>query len=73
MSSFNEEFLRILLDTPNISEEEKIDRYARALKPYIWEGMCTKDYGECSEAMVDAERLEKAQGIFGAINRRTSI
>ena len=34
---FNEDFLRIILDIPNISEEEKIDRYTRGLKPRIWQ------------------------------------
>ena len=32
VSSFDEEFLRILLDIPNLSEEKQIDRYIRALK-----------------------------------------
>ena len=60
VSFFNKEFLRILLEIPNISEEEKIDRYFRALKPYVWKEMCTKDYNELSKAMADAERLEEA-------------
>ena len=44
-SSFNEEFLRIVLDIPSISEEEMIYRYTRALKPYIWKEMCTTENG----------------------------
>ena len=72
VSSFNEEFLRILLDIPNISEEEKIDRYTRALKPYVWKEMCTKDYSELSEAMADAERIEEAHRRIGTRNLRTS-
>ena len=73
VSSFNEDFLRILLDIPNISEEEKIDRYTRALKPYVWKEMCTKDYGELSEAMADAERIEEAHRRIGTRNLRTNI
>ena len=34
--SFNEEFHRILLYILNISNDEQIDRYTRALKPYIF-------------------------------------
>ena len=60
VSSFNEDFLRIILDIPTISEEEKVDRYTRGLKPYIWEKMCTKDYHELADAMADAERIEAA-------------
>ena len=71
--SFNEEFLRILLDIPNISEEEKIDRYTRALKPYVWKEMCTKDYSELSEAMADAERIEEAHRRIGTRNSRTNM
>ena len=56
--SFNEEFLRILLDIPNISEGEKIDRYTRALKPSVSKEWCTTDYGELSKAMTDAKRIE---------------
>ena len=43
VSSFNEDFLRIVLDIPNISVEEQIDRYTRGLKPYIWKELCTKE------------------------------
>ena len=73
VSSFNEEFLRILLDIPNISEEEQIDRYTRALKPYIWKEMCTTEYHELSEAMADAERIEAAHRRIGAKNSRSNM
>ena len=55
ISSFNAEILRIFLEIPNMSEEEKIDRYTRALKPYAWKKMCTKDLSGLSETMADAE------------------
>ena len=70
--SFNEESLRILLDIPNISEEEQIVRYTRELKPYIWEEICTTEYRELSEAMADAERIDAAHRRMGAKNSRAS-
>ena len=72
-SYFNEEFLHILLDIPNISKEEKIDRYTRALKPYVWKAVCTKDYGELGEAMADVERVEEAHRRIGTRTLRTNI
>ena len=36
VSSFNEDFQKILLDIPSITIEERTDRYARGLKPFIW-------------------------------------
>ena len=44
VSSFNDDFQKIILDIPNISVEEQIDRYTRGLKPYIWKELCTKEY-----------------------------
>ena len=60
VQSFNEDFQKILLDIPNISMEEKVDRYTRGLKSYIWKELCTKDYTEITEAMKDAESVEAA-------------
>lgn len=60
VQSFNDDFQKILLDISNINMEEKIDRYTRGLKPYIWKELCTKDYTELTEAMKDAERVEAA-------------
>ena len=64
VSSFNEDFLRITLDIPNISMEEQVDRYTRGLKPYIWKELCTRDYSDLTEAMRDAERIEAAHRRF---------
>ena len=58
--SFNEDFQRILLDIPNISNDEQIDRYTRALKPYIFKEICTREYEKLADAMRDAERVESA-------------
>ena len=58
VSSFNTDFLRIVLDIPDITESEKIDRYTRGLKPYIWEVLCTKDYTNLEVIMTDALKVE---------------
>ena len=44
VSSFNEEFLSIILNTENTSMDEQIDRYTRGLKHTIWREICTKEY-----------------------------
>ena len=41
---YSQSFLEIILDLPSITEDEKVDRYCRGLKPYIWEELCTKPY-----------------------------
>ena len=58
--SFNEDFQKIILDIPNITIDEQIDRYTRGLKNYIWKEICTNDYESLSDAMCDAERIESA-------------
>lgn len=60
VATFNEDFLKIILDIPNINVEEQIDRYTRGLKPHIWRELCTKDYKVLADAMRDAERVESA-------------
>ena len=61
VSAFNDDFLRIILDIPDISMDEQIDRYTRGLKPMIWRELCTNDYNELVDVMRDAERVEAAQ------------
>lgn len=61
VASFNAGFLNILLDIPNITEAEKMDRYTRGLKGYIWEALCTKTYHTLEEIMTDALRVENAK------------
>ena len=72
VSSFNDDFQRIVLDIPNISIEEQIDRYTRGLKAYIWKELCTREYTSLNDAMRDAERVESAHKRIGkpAGNRR---
>ena len=63
--AYNEDFQKILLDIPNITMEEQLDRYARGLKSYIWKELCTKEYNSLGELMEDAERVEMAHRRFG--------
>ena len=60
VKSFNDDFQNIILDIPNISVDEQIDRYTRGLKGYIFKELCTTDYARLSDAMRDAERIESA-------------
>lgn len=68
--SFNDDFQRIILDIPNISVEEQIDRYTRGLKPYIWKELCTREYETLNDAMRDAERVESAHKRLGNAPRQ---
>lgn len=60
VGQFNYDFQRIILDIPDISVSEQIDRYTRGLKAYIWKELCTKEYTNLTDAMKDAERVEAA-------------
>ena len=71
VNSFNEDFQKIILEIPNISIEEQIDRYTRGLKSYIWKELCTNDYDKLSDAMKDAERVEAAHKRSGNNPMRT--
>lgn len=61
VGTFNKSFLAIVLDIPDITEEEKIDRYSRGLKKDIWERLCTKSYEDLESLMTDALRVEAAR------------
>lgn len=61
---FNEDFQKIILNLPNMSTDEKIDRYTRGLKPFIWKELCTKNYDDLVMVMRDAERIEAAHRRF---------
>ena len=69
VGTFNKSFLSILLDIPDITEEEKIDRYSRGLKRAIWEPLCVKTYTELESLMTDALRVEAAKA---GVSRITS-
>ena len=49
-----------LLDIPDIGMKDKIDRYSRGLKAYIWKVLCTKEYVTLSDVMRGAERIGSA-------------
>jgi Retrotransposon gag protein/Zinc knuckle len=59
---YNTDFLKIILDIPQIGLDEQIDRYARGLKSYIWSELCTTDYNSLEALMRVAERVESAKG-----------
>ena len=69
VSIFNDDFQRIILDIPNISIEEQIDRYTRGFRPYIWRELCTREYTSLNTTMHDAERVESANRRVGDPNR----
>lgn len=50
----NQEFQKILMDMPHISQEEAVDSYTRGLKRYIYSHICTKTYESLDKVMVDA-------------------
>ena len=69
VSTFNDDFQKIMLDIPNKSIEEQIDRYTRGLKPYIWTKLCTRGYTSLNTAMRDDERAESAHRRIGDPSR----
>ena len=75
MLQFNRDFQRIVLDIPDITTSEQIDRYTRGPKPYIWKEMCTEDYENLTDAMRDADRVEAAHRRFKNITpvRKTPV
>ena len=60
LAPFNEDFQKILLEIPLITIEEKIDRYARGLKPFIWMELSTREQNSLTGLMRDEERVESA-------------
>ena len=60
VSTFNDDFNKIMLDIPDMGPKDQIDWYSRGLKSYIWRAICTKDYTSLSDLMSDAERVEAA-------------
>ena len=61
VGTFNRTFLSVLLDIPDITEAEKIDRYTRGLKRDIWQALCLKTYSDVESLMTDALRVEAAK------------
>lgn len=61
VTTYNKTFQSIVLDIPSITMPEKIDRYSRGLKSYIWEVLCTKQYESVETLMLDALKVEAAK------------
>lgn len=64
VSHYNESFLQIIINIPNISKDEVIDRYMRGLKPDISQELCTNEYCSITKAMSDALSVEAAKTSF---------
>lgn len=74
VGTFNKTFLSIVMDIPDITEEEKIDRYSRGLKRDIWRALCIKTYSELERVMTDALRVESAKvGASRSLGNASSI
>lgn len=61
VGTFNRNFLSALLDIPDITEAEEIDRYSRGLKRDIWQALCLKTYTDLESLMTDVLRVEAAK------------
>lgn len=61
VASYNKSFQSIILDIPEITMAEQIDRYSRGLKSYIWEALCLKQYDTLDAVMRDALKVEAAK------------
>eukprot|EP00171_Calliarthron_tuberculosum_P016938 IDg16938t1 len=70
--SYNESFLKIILDIPKISTDEIIDRYTRGLKRYIRTEICTNEYTSLNKAMSDTLKVEAAKATFRWANDENS-
>jgi len=57
----NKTFLSIVMDIPDITESEKLDRYNNGLKRAIWEPLCIRTYDNLESLMTDAHRIEAAK------------
>ena len=61
VASFNADFQRILMDIPDITPAESMDRYKRGLKNYLWEALCLKHYTSLEDMMTDALTVESVK------------
>eukprot|EP00170_Pyropia_yezoensis_P002209 contig_9276_g2213 len=61
VASYNKSFQSIILDIPDITMTEQIDRYSRGLKSYIWAALCLKQYDTLDAVMRNALRVEAAK------------
>jgi len=61
VGSFNKKFLSIVMDIPDVTESEKIDRCNHGLKRAIWEPLWIQTYDNLESLMTDALRIEAAK------------
>ncbi len=61
VAQFNADFQRIIADIPDMTPAELMDRYKRALKPYIWNALCVKKYESLEDMMTDALTMESSK------------
>lgn len=61
VASYKKSFQSIILDIPDITMTEQIDRYSRGLKGYIWETQSLKQYETLDAIMLDALKVEAAK------------
>lgn len=64
VAQYNESFLKIITDIPNISADEVIDRYMRGLKTNISKELCTTSYDNLTTLMSHAISVEASQVSF---------
>lgn len=61
VTTYNETFQSIALDSSSIIMPAKIDWYSRGLKSFVLEVLCTKGYDSVDALMVDALKVESAK------------
>ena len=61
---FNESFLKLIIDIPNISQYEVIDRYMRGLKPFVSQELSTKTCNSLTTLISDALSIEASKASF---------
>ncbi len=68
----NESFLKIIIDVPNISTEEVIDRYMKGIKPNISRELCATTYDSVTKLVSDALSIEASKTFFRSFDKRNS-
>ena len=69
VADLNENFLKIIVDIPGISNDEVIDRYMRALNPKISIELCTTNFTSLNTLMSHALNVESLKGSFSVPNQ----
>lgn len=64
VSLFHEQFLKIIIDIPKISQDEVIDRYFKRIEARYFKKICTTAYKSLTTLMSDALNIEAAKNSF---------